>query len=120
MKEVKKIDFSEYDFDILEAGNAKKFETELAKVVKINEESKGYVSMSKVVLANCNAVCEFFDNILGEGTAKKFFGGVMHIGQTSEVFRQFVEYTNTQAERFAEAQKPEENREQRRSKSKKQ
>ena len=106
MKKIeKRIDFSEFDFDVLELKDAEKYETELAKVREKMALAEKNVIYSKLIIEECNAVYEFFNNVLGEGTSKKLFGNSVHLSHVI-TFRQFVEYATAQIADLAKTVTP--------------
>ena len=68
--------------------------------------------------ALCEEICDFFDVVLGEGTAQKLFGGRMNVREITDSYRSFtrdvVAQLGTQAAAGMAAAPTPGNREQRR------
>lgn len=59
--------------DIFDADSSEKYEKTIDKVIKESEDSKG-LKLSAAIRKQCNAVFNCFNELFGEGTAKKIFG----------------------------------------------
>lgn len=59
--------------DIFDADSSEKYEKTIDKVIKEAQDSKG-LKLSAAIRKQCNAVFNCFDELFGDGTAKKIFG----------------------------------------------
>ncbi len=96
-----KIFKKEFDFDVYDLDDKARLDAQLSI---LREKAAGINDLSQVegMRAYCQAVFGFFDAVLGEGAAKKIFGGKTNILTCIEAVREF---TKEIARRTAEAQK---------------
>ena len=82
------IDFSFADADCLE-----RYEKEYPETVKKLDELKttGIKVDSQIIREFCNIIAEFFDKVLGEGTAQKLFNGKSNYKLCLSAFKALVE-----------------------------
>lgn len=107
----------ELECDVLEASTIRLVEKELQKVKTIDEKINETESEADKVEKICNIMFDFFDNIFGEGTAKKIFGDKVNLGLCMDAFAEFIDQKTEQEKAFkAKADKYKPNRQSRRSK----
>lgn len=110
----------EIEFDFFDADSVELFENELKKVQeKCEKKKKAEMSMSEAIKEECKIVDEFFDNVFGEGTAQKIFGGKMNLVEHIKCYEDIINEKIAQEEDLQSTfDKYQPNREQRRAKRK--
>jgi hypothetical protein len=104
------------NLDIFDVEVAEKYEKVLEKVIKEAKATEG-VKTSEVIRIQCMIVFECFDELFGQGTAKKIFGEKMNLINCLRAFQELVENVNGQKEEVNKiTSKYSSNRAQRRSK----
>ena len=119
--ETYRINGIDVEYDTFDLANMELFDseyrrvTDFARKVKDEAETESYLT---VLRALCEEICDFFDVVLGEGTAQKLFGGRMNVREITDSYRSFtrdvVAQMGTQAAAGIAAAPAPGNREQRR------
>lgn len=89
------------DLDVFDADVAEKYEEALGKVSKdmtVTDDLKG----SEIIRHQCNVIYKCFDEIFGEGTAKKIFGEKDNIVTCLEALEKLILETNKKASKLKE------------------
>jgi len=82
----------EIEFDLLDANDMEKFETECQKVLEeSNKKNTQELSMSETIRRECEIVETFFDNVFGSGISKKIFKGKMNLNEHIKAFSDIIE-----------------------------
>lgn len=92
-----KINGIELEFDLLDADTAEKYDECMKEMQGIKDKVDG-MSVGESIRYQCNAVFDVFNNLFGEGTDKKIFGGKTHLGKCLDAFEALVNEANRQAE----------------------
>ena len=119
--ETYRINGIDVEYDTFDLANMELFDSEYRRVTdfarraKDEAETESYLT---VLRALCEEICDFFDTVLGEGTAQKLFGGRMNVREITDSYRSFtrdvVAQMSTQAAAGIAAPSAPGNREQRR------
>lgn len=77
----------EVDFSFTDADCLERLENATKKVKeKANQEEKEELSLSEAIRKECKILDDFFDEIFGEGTAKKIFKGKKDLQEHMKLF----------------------------------
>lgn len=79
------------DLDLADLEIAEKFETEFQKCADKAAALKPQTNRVAVIKGTCRAVFEVFDNLFGDGTAKKIFGNKTNIILCNRALAELVE-----------------------------
>ena len=86
------------DVDFLDLETARRYEEGVKKIEEFVRKNKDVkCSLSEAIEANCDAIIEFLDHVIGEGTAAKVFGGKTNLRTCTEVYGQLSDELNRQA-----------------------
>lgn len=80
-----------FEYDVMDAQNAEKFESAMEKVSKINEVVEKEILISQKIRKACNIIFKAIDELFGEGTKNKLFGNSTNLRETCEVWNKIVE-----------------------------
>ena len=89
--------------DYNDLSNYAKALEELGQTEKTLMEQQKGGSDPEFIKGFCQMIFRFFDTVLGEGSAEEMFGGKLNLGVCEEVYVQFLEYVNAQAQEAAKA-----------------
>lgn len=82
-----------YDFDILDADDAERYEAALKKVKEESHTVAGE-GMADSIRRECAVARSFFDACLGDGVSQEIFGDKMNLMEHIEVFQEFIKEAN--------------------------
>ena len=87
----------ELELDLLDADTAEKYETAIKRLdeKEKNKKLEGK-SLSEIIKYECKLVFDFFDEMWGEGTAKKLFGDKANYRECEDAIAEVVTYTAKQ------------------------
>lgn len=83
------------DIDIYDADIAEKYEKALEKVESVSEKVKG-MKVSESIRTQCNLIFGMFNDLFGQGTAKKVFGEKVNLLTCLKAFEELVTQVNEQ------------------------
>lgn len=88
------------EFDIYDLEDAERFENALEKVTNFKQDKT--LKLSEQIKTQCNLVFDFFNELLGEGTDKKIFGNKTNIKVCTDVFCDFINIIECNANQMKE------------------
>ena len=86
----------ELDFDIFDADNAEVYEAALSRVVDAANAKPKDESFADGIRRQCQAVFDFFDEVLGEGFHREIFGDRTNFNTCLTAFKEFTNAVNVQ------------------------
>lgn len=93
---------TELDFDFNDADDMEKLENAVDKAKKrLNNINTDSGKTSEVIRNCCNAIFNCFDDIFGEGTSKKIFGGKANMRVCIEAFKNLADARMQQDQDFS-------------------
>lgn len=84
------------EFDVMDANLAVLAENEMEKLTKLKIPEG--TSWSQILIIQCEAVFNFFDQIFGEGTSKQIFGEKTNLELCLDAIEQFKKEFNRDAQ----------------------
>lgn len=98
------------DLDVADVFEMEKYEQSLDDVTrKVSIDIRGK-KHSELLRLQCKAVFDFFEDVFGEGTAKKIFGESVNLSVCMETFSETIDQINKLKNRRAEEMKTDFNR----------
>lgn len=79
----------EVEYDTFDLVNIELMENEKARLKELGEQKKGCNSVQDLRIL-CEAVFDFFDTVIGEGTSEKVFGGKMNVKDIFNAYAGFL------------------------------
>ena len=80
----------EVNFDLLDADDIEKFESEARKVVEASKEKIQNMSYAEAIRKECNIIDNFFDNVFGKGISEKMFKGKKNLDEHMKAFEDII------------------------------
>ena len=91
----------ELELDLMDAEVAEKYEKAIKELDrKEKEKNTEGLSLAQVIRQECAYVFEFFNEVWGEGTDKKVFGGKTNYNECEKAFKDVVDYCKEEIERL--------------------
>ena len=78
-----------FEMDLTDADFAEKYQSAFETLATEEEKLPKDGRLSDIIRANCNIYYNLFDNIFGEGSGQKIFGGKHSVELCEEVFDSF-------------------------------
>lgn len=91
-----KIKDQEVDFDIFDADDAERYEAALARAQAVDTTKVD--GLAAKIRTQCEAVFNFFDEVLGDGFHKKLFGERTNLMDCMSAFEEFIAAANDRQE----------------------
>lgn len=86
------------DVDFLDLETARRYEEGVKKIEEFVRKNKDVkCSLSEAIEANCGAIIEFLDYVIGDGAAAKVLGGKTNLRTCTAVYGQLSDELNRQA-----------------------
>ena len=93
----------EFEFDFADAECIEKIENQYKKTLaELEKIDKNKESTSSAIKKICEAINEFFDEILGKGASEKLFKGKYNFKKSMQALRMFMEERNKADEEINE------------------
>lgn len=108
----------EIEFDVAELDNFERYEAGITKIgEELKQEHDGETSSEKL-RRMCNAILDYFDDVIGEGTSESIFKGRINIVEIRDAYDTFISAINAEmrdlSAKFGAEQVQHMNRQQRR------
>lgn len=112
----------EMEYDTFDLDNMERLDGAVKQVQEdvnaLQERMRGGESSMKLLREQANAFLDFFDDVLGDGAARKIFGDKVNILAIAQGYKEFTAAVAGQQSKIAETiGKPAGNREQRRTRN---